>query len=306
MKRLQLNLSLTSVIIFIAVGVLLPVLLSTAAGIVAIVFARNAGSIVTGVLVISFTVTAAGCGVVAVVLASRKARLARRQADFVANVSHEFRTPLSAIKLYAQTLQSGKLAGDPEQVAYCLGVILRETEWLDVMVDKVLTWRASSQDMLPLTMVTAPVSGAVNDAIQRFHTMVAPDEMQFTSDVNSRLNVLHDIRALNAVVLNLLTNAYKYSGDDKRINVRVYDGPGEAVIEVRDSGRGLTAAEAKKVFEPFYRAERQNGQSTSGIGLGLAIARHLVERQEGTITVMSREGAGATFVIRLPAVGESI
>ena len=300
MKRLQLNLSLTSVIIFIAVGVLLPVLLSTAAGIVAIVFARNAGGIVTGVLVISFTVTAAGCGIVAVVLAGRKARLARRQADFVANVSHELRTPLSAIKLYAQTLQSGRLADDPEKAADCLAVILRETEWLDAMVEKVLTWRASSKDALPLAMEVKPISGAVDDAIQRFRSMVAPGEIEFSHSVETRLPVRHDPRALNAVVLNLLTNAYKYTGDRKEIALRVHDGEGQAVIEVQDNGVGLSALEAKRAFDAFYRVEKPDGKTPGGVGLGLAIARHLVRHQGGTISVDSEKGKGTTFVIRLP------
>ncbi|MFC1452677.1 sensor histidine kinase [Verrucomicrobiota bacterium] len=304
MKRYHLHLDLTGVIVLVAVGVLLPVMLSTAVGIVALVIARDAGGIVTGVLVISFAVAAAGSALIAVVLAGRKARLARRQADFIANVSHEFRTPLSAIRLYAQTLQSGKLGGDPEQTAQCLSTILRETEWLDVMIDRVLTWRASSRDMMTLEMDTRPVSQAVSDAVARFRTMVPADEMDFSCSIDSRLPVRHDASALNGVVLNLLTNAYKYTRKDKRISVDVRDEDGSAVIEVHDNGIGLTTAEMKRVFQPFYRAERQDGGGTSGAGLGLAIAQYLVNRHDGTIDVRSESGKGSTFSIRLPAVSE--
>lgn len=301
MKRYHLNLNLTGVIVLVAVGVLLPVMLSTAVGIVALVIARDAGGIVTGVLVISFAVAAAGSALIAVVLTGKKARLARLQADFVANVSHEFRTPLSAVKLYAQTLQSGKLAGDPERTAQCLATILRETEWLDAMIDKVLIWRASSRDMMPLEMKTRPVSRAVGDAVERFRTMVATDELEFASSLDSRLRVNHDASALNAIVLNLLTNAYKYTGNDKRISVGVRDESDAVAIEVCDNGIGLTPAEAKRVFQPFYRVQGKADSDTSGVGLGLAIARYLVHRHDGTLTVSSEKGTGSTFTIRLPA-----
>lgn len=300
MKRLHLNLELTAVIVLLAAGVLLPVMLSTAVGIVALVIARDAGGIVTGVLVISFAVTATGSALVTVVLAGRKARLARRQADFVANVSHEFRTPLSAIRLYAQTLQSGKLDGDTEQTAQCLATILRETEWLDLMIDRVLTWRASSKDMLPLNLVTQPVTQAVTDAAQRFERMVVRDEMDFACKTSSRLPVEHDVNALNSVVLNLLTNAYKYSGKHKRIRLTARDEDGGVAIEVQDNGNGLTPAEMKRIFQPFYRARRQDG-GASGAGLGLAIARHLVTRLRGVVTVTSEKGRGSIFTIKLPA-----
>jgi len=300
MKRFALNLNLTSVIIIIAVGVLLPVMLATAVGIVALVLARNSSGIVTGVLVICFAVTAMGGALITVVLMSKKARLARRQADFIANVSHEFRTPLSAIKLYTQTLQSGRLDADPRQMAQCLATILRETEWLDVMVDRVLTWRASAGDMMELAMETEPVTRAVNDAVERFRSMVVPDELTLSCTPDSRLSVRHDPRALNAIVLNLLTNAYKYTGDDKHIDVGVRDEGDRVLIDVRDNGIGLTPAEIKRVFQPFYRAETPSG--TSGAGLGLAIAQYLVNRHKGTISASSEKGKGATFTISLPAV----
>ncbi|MBL7116089.1 MAG: HAMP domain-containing histidine kinase [Kiritimatiellae bacterium] len=303
MKRLMLNLDLTAVIVLIAVGVLLPVMLATAAGIVALVIARNAGSIVTGVLVISFAIAAAGSGIIAVVLTGKKACLARRQADFVANISHEFRTPLSAIRLYAQTLQSGKLRGDPEQMSQCLATILRETEWLDVMVDRVLMWRASSKDVLPLEMEVKPVVEAVEDAIKRFRTMVVMSDLDFECSIDSRLPVQHDPLALNAVILNLLINAYKYTGQKKWIRLVVRDEANEVVIEVLDNGMGLAILEQRRVFEAFYRVERHDGTNSKGAGLGLAVARHLVERHGGSISVSSEKSMGSTFTVKLP--GES-
>jgi two-component system, OmpR family, phosphate regulon sensor histidine kinase PhoR len=304
MKRLPLNLDLTAVVVIIAAGVLLPVMLSTAVGIVALVIARDAGGIVTGVLVISFAVTAAGGALIAVVLTGKKARLARLQADFVANVSHELRTPLSAIKLYTQTLLSGRLNGDPAQTAHCLATIVRETEWLDVMLEQVLTWRAASRDMMTMDMETRPVARAVGDAVERFRAMVPSDEVDVASSIETRIPVRHDARALQAVVLNLLTNAYKYTGKVKRIRVRVRDDDGHVVIEVQDNGIGLSAQDMKRVFHPFYRAQRQDGSGPAGVGLGLPIAKHLVSRHRGSITVNSAEGQGSTFTIRLPRATE--
>jgi signal transduction histidine kinase len=167
------------------------------------------------------------------------------------------------------------------------------------MVDRVLTWRAASRDMMPLEMRTGPIVAAVSGAVERFRSMVAPDEMALSLSIDSRLPVSHDAAALNAVVLNLLTNAYKYTGKDKRIGIGIRDEAAHVVIEVSDNGIGLTEAEAKLVFQPFYRAENRGG--TSGTGLGLAIARHLVDRHGGTISVTSDKGIRTAFTIRLPS-----
>ena len=302
MKRVRLNLDLTSVIVMIAAGVLLPVLLSTAVGIVALVAAENTTGIVTGVLIISFTVTAAGCGLLALVFAGRKARLARQQADFIANISHELRTPLSAIRLYAHTLHSGKLRDDPEETERCIATILRETSWLDVMIERVLTWRASSKDMMELSMKTRPVAKAVRGAMDRFSSLVPPGEVSLSCAIETSQCVKHDAEALSAVVLNLLTNAYKYTGSRKEIAVGVADRAGQVVIEVKDNGIGLSPVEARHIFKPYYRVERGDTSRTGGIGLGLAIARKLVVRHGGSISVSSEKHKGASFIISLPAV----
>ncbi|VGO16623.1 Alkaline phosphatase synthesis sensor protein PhoR [Pontiella desulfatans] len=301
MKHFRLNLDLTSVIAILAAGVLLPVMLSTAVGIVSIILAKDSDGIITGVLIISFTATAAGCGLLALVFMGKKARLARQQADFIANVSHELRTPLSAIRLYAQTLESGKLADDPEQTAQCVATILRETTWLNALIDRLLTWRAASKDVLELSLETQPVAEAVYDAIDRFNSMVSPDELTLSVSIETRRCVRHDAKALNSVVLNLLMNAYKYTGIQKQIRVSVQDRDNHVMIEVQDNGIGLTAAEAKHIFQPFYRAVRRDKGETGGVGLGLAIARHLIGQHNGTLSVGSRKDEGSTFTITLPA-----
>ena len=278
------------------------VLLSTAVGIVALSTAENTKNIVTGVLIISFTVTAAGCGLLALVFAGRKARLARQQSDFIANISHELRTPLSAIHLYTQTLQSGKLADNPKETARCIDTILRETAWLDVTIDRILTWRSSSKSMMMLNLKAQTVEDAVCTAIERFNSMVPPNEVALSTSIKTTYRVLHDTKAMNTVILNLLTNAYRYSGDLKDIFVIVRDSDNHVVIEVKDKGNGMTSEDAKQIFKPFYRAEPRDGDERGGVGLGLAIVRHLVIQQKGTISVSSKVNEGTTFTISLPAI----
>ena len=305
MKRFHLNLNLTSVIVILTAGVLLPVMLSTAVGIVVLALADDAGTIVTGVLVISFAVAAAGGALSAGVLVGKKHRLARRQADFLANVSHELRTPLSAIRLYAQTLESGKLADNPDETARCVTTILCETEWLDAMIEEVITWRASSRNTLALDMRAGPVGPSVQAAVDRFRRMVPRDVITLSVSIESRLHVHHAARAINIVVLNLLTNAYKYTGKDKQLSLRMYDENATVVIKVTDNGIGLSPGQVKRVFQPFYRADQHLDGYASGVGLGLAIARDLVDRHKGSIGVQSEEGKGSSFVINLPAVHEN-
>jgi len=305
MKRFDLNLDLTSVIAILGAGVLLPVLLSTAVGIVAISLAEDTAGIVTGILVTCFTVTAAGCVLLALVFAGRKARLARQQADFIANISHELRTPLSAITLYAQTLQSGKLKDNPQKASQCIATILREASWLDAMIDRILTWRASSKDMLELNMKTASVEDALRHAIERFQSMVPSDEITLSSKIDTSLKVQHDAKALNAVVLNLLTNAYKYTDGHKKISVNASDNGDSVIIEVKDNGIGMTALQAKGIFQPFQRIGHPERGGTAGVGLGLAIARHLIDQHHGTISVKSEHNKGSSFIITLPAHGDT-
>jgi signal transduction histidine kinase len=300
LRKLGPNLSLTGVIVTLAVGVILPVILSTSVGIVSIALGERTNNLVVGVLVICFAVASIGGAVTATVLLGRKARIARLQADFLANVSHELRTPLTAIRMYAQTLQTGRLKDEPEKIEACLATIVRETEWLETMVDRVLTWRSAAKDRLVIELKIASLAGAVQTALDRFSLLTVPGEVELSTEVSTTAPVAHDANGIVTVMLNLLINAYKYTGEDRQISVRAFDRGSEVVLEVEDNGIGIPSKDRQRVFEPFFRIDDRLRAKSSGAGLGLAISRALILAHGGTIEAHSREGHGTRMTVRLP------
>ncbi len=299
-KRLQQNLKLTGAIVVLAVGVLVPVLLSTSVGIVALVVGESSQSLLFGVLIISFTSAAVGSAIIVTVLLGRRARTARLQADLLANVTHELRTPLSAIRMYAQTLKMGKLDDDPARGKQCVETIIRETEWLESMIDRVITWRSLAKDRDDLDIVSEPIDGVAEETAKQFSKMVAPEEVDFVVEIDTAAPCHHDKRGLSSIILNLLTNACKYTGDDKKITLTVKDEADSVVASVADNGIGIPEPELKKIFDPFYRVDSHLRSKAQGAGLGLAIVNHLVQAHSGSIVVDTEEGRGSKFIVYLP------
>jgi len=298
-KQLRRSMGYARMFVALAVGVLLPVILSTSLGIVTLAIGESSDAIVLGVLVVCFAAAAGGGGIATTVLLGRRARIARQQADFVANVTHELRTPLAGIRMYAQTLQMGRLDGDPELTEKALSTIMRETEWLETMIDRVLIWRTAAKDREGLEFETGTVDDAVSRAVRRFRRMFAPGEVALDERIASEIQVSHDAAAIEQIVLNLLTNAYKYTDSEKRIAVTVQDVDDAVEVAVEDNGIGIPGAEHGRIFDPFYRIDRRLRGRASGAGLGLAVVRHLVLAHRGEIFVESEEGQGSRFVVRL-------
>lgn len=295
------TLSLTGAIVALSVGVLVPVLLSTSVGIVTLVLGESSRDLLVGVLVVSFAAAALGGVVVVTWLLGKRMRIARLQGDLLANVSHDLRTPLASIRMYAQTLLTGRLSQDPERTRESLGTIVRETEWLEAMIDRLLRWRSAAKDRDILELQVAPVGPAVEEAVARFTRMIPPDEVELSCSISGSAPVRHDPEAVGSIVLNLLVNAYKYSEAPRKIRVSVEDEGPRVSIAVADNGRGVPKRELARIFDPFYRVVQLREGGVSGAGLGLAVVRHLTRAQSGEVRVESEEGRGSRFAILLPA-----
>jgi two-component system, OmpR family, phosphate regulon sensor histidine kinase PhoR len=304
LKRINRQTAMTGPLVTLSVGVIVPVFLSASAGILLLILGKTSVSLLFGILVICFTSAAIGAAIIVVILLGRRARIARLQADLLANVSHELRTPLAAVRMYAESLLSGLLKDDPDRTEESLHLILQQTEWLDAMIDRVLTWRMAARDRDVLKMEIGSLRPAVEEAVLRFSRMTPPAEAGLTVSIETALPVRHDRRAIGEIVLNLLINAYKYTGPEKTIRLEARDADGAVTIAVRDNGIGIPQAAQKKIFDPFFRVDTGLRSKAPGTGLGLAIVRHLVKLHGGKIFVESEPGRGSFFTVHLPTARE--
>jgi signal transduction histidine kinase len=298
-RRIQENLRLTRPIVLLATCVLVPVVLSTSVGIVSLVLGKSSKDLVLSVLIISFAAAALGGAIGVVVLLGRRARTARLQSDLLGNVSHELKTPLAAIRLHAQTIQMGP---EPEALARCADTIVRETEWLEVTINRLLTWRAAAKDRDNLSFRTGLLAPVGNEVAVRFQSMIAPGDAELAVEIETELPVSYDAGGVQSILLNLLTNAYKYSIKPRRISLSITDGPGEVRLKVKDNGYGISEKDQGRIFQPFYRSKHGRHSGAGGAGLGLAIVDYMVQAHGGKIAVDSTAGVGAEFTVTLPAV----
>ncbi len=229
----------------------------------------------------------------------REARLSRLKTDFVSLVSHELRTPLTSIRMFIDTLAMGRVANDADHQQVLL-MLSRETERLSSMIERVLDWARIEGGRKKYDLHTLKVKTLVDTAVDAFNTQRLGAVMNFTVDLEKDLPMVEvDRDALAGALLNLLQNAFKYTGDDKQIALRAWSEGKWVKISVRDNGVGIPRSERKRIFERFYRVDNLLTRETEGSGLGLAIANRIIQAHGGKVTVESELGKGSTFTIRL-------
>ncbi len=230
----------------------------------------------------------------------REMRVAELRAQFVASVSHELKTPLTAIRMFAETLQMRR-AKDPETEEEYLETIVNECERLSRLVDGVLLFSKAEQGKKIYHFRPTQPAATVQAAVRALHYPLSQQGFELRIEIEDELPVLNaDRDALEQAALNLLTNAMKYSGDARLIELRLGREDGDVVLRVADHGLGIAAEEQSRIFEKFYRAPTRENQSIPGAGLGLALVAQIARAHGGKVEVASAPGQGSTFTVRLP------
>ena len=230
----------------------------------------------------------------------REVALSEMRSQFVSSVSHELKTPLTAIRMFAETLRMRR-DSDPRMHAEYLDTIISESERLSRLVDNVLDFSKIERGGKNYRFEPVSLAEVVESAGQTMRHPLEQQGFQLLIDSGSEAaTVRADRDALEQAVLNLLANAMKYSGDAREIALRLRRENGCAVIQVEDHGVGIAPEEHQHIFERFYRAPTRENQLIPGAGLGLTLVQHIAQAHGGGVALESAPGKGSTFSIRIP------
>lgn len=231
----------------------------------------------------------------------REVALAKAKSAFVSNVSHELKTPLSLIRLFAETLQGGRVT-NPEKIQEYYRIISTETVRLTHLINNIMDFSAIEAGRKEYNFAPCDLSEVVSDVVQNYTYSLENSGFKVESNFADNLPLLLiDCDAIKQAVINLLNNASKYSTADKFIAVNVEQRNGNIAIEITDNGIGIAPNEQEKIFNDFYRVGGSNDiHNVKGSGLGLALVRHIAQAHGGRVTVNSVLHRGSTFTILLP------
>ena len=233
---------------------------------------------------------------------SREMRTARLRSEFVSNVSHELRTPLTAIRMNAETLLAGRYR-TPEKHDEFLRTVIHEGERLSRLVDNILTFSQIEGGRKTYDFEACDLGEIVGTALEPFGPLLRKRGFQLEVEIADPLpSVRADREAVATAVSNLLGNAVKYSPERREICVAVVERNATVIVEVADRGIGVPPDERQRIFEKFHRAANAATSSATGAGVGLALARSIVEAHGGQMEVEPREGGGSIFRLVLPGM----
>jgi signal transduction histidine kinase len=226
--------------------------------------------------------------------------LARVKSDFVANVSHELRTPLALIRLYAETLELGRITSKEKYQEY-FRIIREESERLSALINNILDFSRIEAGRKEYEFKETDLPELIRSTLDSYRFQIEQNGFALEENIARDIPPVNvDREAIARSLLNLVNNALKYSRDRKFIAVSLYRANGSVKLEVQDHGIGIPAGEQEKIFEKFYRCGDPLVHNIKGSGLGLSLVRHIVRAHGGDVKVESAPEQGSKFTIALP------
>jgi signal transduction histidine kinase len=251
----------------------------------------------TGVLVILLILAV---GVFAARAIGKQIRLNKMKNDFIATVSHELKTPLSSMRVLVDTLLEGNIKDETQTEEY-LRMTAKENERLSRMIDSFLTFSRMERNKKVFEMLPANPAAIANDAAEAVRTKYSSHHCQFAVDIAQNLpEIQADHDAIVTVIVNLLDNACKYTGDQKQITLKVFADNNNVCFAVSDNGIGIARRHIRKIFDSFYQVDNSLARKAEGCGLGLSIVKFIVDAHKGKMSVDSKPGKGSTFTVKIP------
>ncbi|MCH7808798.1 MAG: HAMP domain-containing histidine kinase, partial [Planctomycetes bacterium] len=242
-------------------------------------------------------------------LARRETALAQMKADFVANVSHELKTPLALIRMFGETLESGRVTSDQKRQEY-YAIIARESTRLTHLIDNILDFARIDAGRKEYTFARIDVGEVVRETYEAYRLQLDHKQFQHSLSIADDLPAIEaDRDAISQVLVNLMGNSVKYSEDDRYLAIEVMPDTRRnrrgVLISVHDRGIGISPEDRRQLFEGFFRASDVRVQRREGTGLGLALLKHIVDAHGGSLDVESRLVKGTTFRVFLPVTQAS-
>lgn len=226
-------------------------------------------------------------------------RLEKIRSEFVANVSHELKTPVTSLKGFAETLLDGA-AEDKEVRDSFLKIIHDESDRLYRLIQDILHLSKIEQHLLPLKIEQVDVTSLVYDTVEMLQEEITKKAIKLSLPGQKSVRIEGEKDRIQQIILNLVSNAITYTPTKGKISIKVLEHDATIELIVSDTGIGIPKKDLPRVFERFYRVDKARARDSGGTGLGLAIVKHLVESHHGQIKVDSIEGVGSTFIVTLP------
>ncbi|HEY6951678.1 MAG TPA: HAMP domain-containing sensor histidine kinase [Bacteroidota bacterium] len=230
----------------------------------------------------------------------REVELAQMKSDFVSNVTHEIKTPLALIRMFAETLLLKRVRTESKKQEY-YETIVQETERLTRLINNILNFSRMEAGRKEYRFASVDLNGVVRSVLKSYQIHLENEGFTVLTDLNHEPIPIHgDGEALAEALLNLIDNSVKFSREKKFLRIKTGFEKDEVYVEVEDRGVGIDPKQQKKVFEKFYRVSSGLVHTTKGSGLGLSLVKHIVDAHKGTISIRSEPGNGSTFRISIP------